>query len=211
MGEGNSEDVIGLKNKNKELLDKLHKMKGTLSMFDDVDVKALQKDQKTLQKMLKQQEEEKGEYKKLYAKQREDHAQAIDKLKQERTEAQNAVKSLQKQTALSTALIKAKVEPVMLEAAEKLLFNDIGLTDDGNAVVGDKPVEEFVKDWAITDIGKRFVTPPNSGGGAAGSGSSGSKDVDYFDKKSNAYSLTEQAKIAKKNPELYNKLHKQFK
>ena len=54
---------------------------------------------------------------------------------------------------------------------------DVVLTADGEnriAKVGDKPLAEFVKAWAVSDEGKAFVDAPgNSGGGAHGGGSGG--------------------------------------
>jgi hypothetical protein len=76
---------------------------------------------------------------------------------------------------LSTALLANGVKnPAYLEAAEALLYGKVVLTADGEnrvAKVGDKPLADFVKEWAVSDKGKAFVEAPgNSGGGAHGGG-----------------------------------------
>jgi hypothetical protein len=38
-------------------------------------------------------------------------------------------------------------------------------------MVGDKPISEYLKEWATTDEGKHFVAAPNNnGGGSQGGG-----------------------------------------
>jgi hypothetical protein len=42
------------------------------------------------------------------------------------------------------------------------------------ALIGDKPIGDYVKEWTNSDAGKHFVTADNnSGGGANGGGSNG--------------------------------------
>jgi hypothetical protein len=58
------------------------------------------------------------------------------------------------------------------KAAIALLGSQVAVTADGEArvaKVGDKPLADFVKEWAGGDEGKHFVSAPaNSGGGAPG-------------------------------------------
>jgi hypothetical protein len=43
-----------------------------------------------------------------------------------------------------------------------------------SALIGDKPIGDFVKEWTGSDAGKHFVSADNnSGGGANGGGSNG--------------------------------------
>ena len=48
--------------------------------------------------------------------------------------------------------------------------------DARKAMVGDKAIGDFVKEWAGSDAGKKFVAAPiNTGGGAPGGGVPGGK------------------------------------
>jgi len=204
--------VSGLKDKNTELIGKLKKATTQLNGFVDVDLKQLAKDSKTLKALQKKQDEAENNYKKLYGQQTDQHKTDTDKLTSERDTARKEVKTLKKTTKLQTALVEHHVDPVMMQAAEGMLLPEISLTDEGEAMVGDKKVTEFIKSWAETDVGKRFVTDGNSGGGAGGDGGRHpANEAKYFDKASKEYNLTKQAAINKTNPALYQKLAKAAK
>lgn len=60
------------------------------------------------------------------------------------------------------------------------------IVSDGDArkgMIGDKPVADYIKEWAGSDVGKKFVSAPiNSGGGApGGSGGGRSKSISEAD------------------------------
>ena len=75
---------------------------------------------------------------------------------------------------LSDNLAKAGVKAEFLEAAKALLRGNASLKDDKGelkAYIADKPISEFVSEWAQKD-GKAFIAAPQGqGGGASGSGS----------------------------------------
>jgi hypothetical protein len=82
------------------------------------------------------------------------------------------------ENGLSVALLEAGVKnPAYQKAAKAMLAGQVVLTADGEnriAKVGDKPLAEFIKSWAVSDEGKAFVdAPANGGGGASGGGSNG--------------------------------------
>jgi len=186
--------VSGLKDKNTELIGKLKKATTQLNGFVDVDLKQLAKDSKTLKALQKKQDEAENNYKKLYGQQTDQHKTDTDKLTSERDTARKEVKTLKKTTKLQTALVEHHVDPVMMQAAEGMLL------------------PEILKSWAETDVGKRFVTDGNSGGGAGGDGGRHpANEAKYFDKASKEYNLTKQAAINKTNPALYQKLAKAAK
>lgn len=75
--------------------------------------------------------------------------------------------------AMTEALTKAGVrEAVHLKAAKAMLAGQAQIVVDGEnrvAKIGDKPVADFVSEWAKGDEGKFFVAAPhNSGGGSQG-------------------------------------------
>jgi hypothetical protein len=46
--------------------------------------------------------------------------------------------------------------------------------EERKALIGDKPLPDYIKEWAGSDVGKKFVAAPaNSGGGAGGGGGTG--------------------------------------
>ena len=46
--------------------------------------------------------------------------------------------------------------------------------EERKALIGDKPLPDYIKEWAGSDVGKKFVAAPaNSGGGAGGGGGNG--------------------------------------
>ncbi len=76
---------------------------------------------------------------------------------------------------LNAALLEAGVKnPAHLKAAAALIrsSNKVEVKADGDnrsAVVGDKPLADFVKAWATSEDGKHFVAAPaNTGGNANG-------------------------------------------
>ena len=76
---------------------------------------------------------------------------------------------------LSDNLAKAGVKAEFLEAAKALLRGNASLKDDKGelkAYIADKPISEFVSEWAQKD-GKAFIAAPQGqGGGASGGGGS---------------------------------------
>jgi hypothetical protein len=107
---------------------------------------------------------------------------------------------------LTQALTAAGVtDAKLIKAAAAMIRDEFkpAVTIDGEsrvAVIGDKPLAQFVKDWAIGDDGKSFVAAPvNSGGGAAG-GKGGTGQVNPFDPTTK--NVTEQGKLFLQNPTL---------
>lgn len=74
---------------------------------------------------------------------------------------------------LTAALTEAKVDTKFLPAVKAMLSPKVSLNGDGDdrrAVVGDKSLSDFVKEWSQGDEGKAYVSAAgNSGGGAGGS------------------------------------------
>lgn len=106
---------------------------------------------------------------------------------------------------LNAALLAAGVtNPVHLKAASAMIRDggSIEVKVEGDArvaMVGGKPLAEFVKGWSQSDDGKAFVSAQhNSGGGGHGSGGAGTPNPWAKD----TFNLTEQGKIYTQNPQL---------
>ncbi len=79
---------------------------------------------------------------------------------------------------LTAALVEAGVKnPAQLKAVTAMMRGSVAIKVEGaarKAVVGDKELVAYVKEWSLSDEGKQFVAAPqNSGGGSKGSGAGG--------------------------------------
>lgn len=99
---------------------------------------------------------------------------------------------------LTGALDAINVKPELRKAAMALLRNSADIDEDGNVTLGDKPLGDAIKEWAKSDEGKAFIANGSSGGGANGGGKGGDSGVNPWSKES--FSLTEQGKIWKADP-----------
>lgn len=83
----------------------------------------------------------------------------------------NFARNMIVENGLTAALIEANVAPEFMEAARAMLAPSVSVKVEGenrNAVAGDKPVLDYVKEWATSDKGKHFVAASPNGGGATG-------------------------------------------
>lgn len=165
-----------LKGKNTDLLDELKKSRQRVKDFEGFDADevklALQKAKDGERNAL----EEKGEYEKALNLANQQHADEVKTLKADLDAAQGEGKTLRVTTALDKALDKIKVPAHFKPAVLAMHQGNVSVIEkDGKkvAVIGEKPVADFLTGWAETDEGKHFVGDGgNSGGGAAG-GSTG--------------------------------------
>lgn len=77
---------------------------------------------------------------------------------------------------LTSALVAANVAPHFLDAAKTLLSKGATVQVEGDnrrAVVGDKSLGDYVKEWAASDAGKHFIVAPANGGGGSQGNSQG--------------------------------------
>lgn len=118
--------------------------------------------------------------------------------------------------AIAKALVNSRVKDSMMRSAEKIIRADVAVVvKDGKrvAVVGEKTVEEYVKEWAQTEEGKNFIKADVNNGGGGGDGS-GVEFVEsdweiYF--KSETRNYTKQVLLKRQNPALYKKLIEKYK
>lgn len=86
-----------------------------------------------------------------------------------------AVQKLLVDNGLTAELVKIGiVKPAQQKAVKAMLSSQVTVKIDGEnriAVVGDKPLGDFIKEWAASDEGKEFVpAAQNTGSGAQGTG-----------------------------------------
>lgn len=201
------EAVDGLKSKNKELLKDNKELKVAINKFDGIDVDELKQAAEKLKEIETQQNEEKGEYKKLYEKAQQTIETLKNNTKTETTELQQKVVAANIDKHLALSLVGAGVEPELVDAASSLIGTNATQTDDGKIVVGDVELGDFMKEWTTSKVGQRFIGDGNNGNGMSGPGNTDTRaELKYYDKNSPDFSVTEQAKIANKDVALHKRL-----
>ena len=77
---------------------------------------------------------------------------------------------------LSDALVKSGIKPELLKATKSMFANQVQVKVEGDerkAVIGDKPLSDYISEWSKSEEGKHFISAPsNSGGGSTGGGNS---------------------------------------
>lgn len=210
IGDEINSSVEGLLNKNSELLGKLSKAKEQIP--ENIDELLAANDK--LKKIEDGKLEEQGEFKKLLDTAKTQHAEERASLNDSLKTEREIIKKLLVNDGLSKALSKNSINPVLLEAAISILSHNVSVVDiDGKRVaqVGDKSLDDFVKDWSATDVGKNFIlAPSNNGGGSGGNNSNNSSSEFEKHFQSKTWNLTEQAKLLKSDPEKYAILHEKY-
>jgi hypothetical protein len=167
QAEEHGAEIEGLKAKKTELLGKIAKLKADKGGADGPDTDKLEAEVERLS----------GELKTA--------TKALDKATKDLTTVTGERDGLGKQIhnlvadqGLTTALVEAKVPTQLLPAVKALLLPKVAIKtegDDRKAVVGDKALGDFVKEWSQGDEGKHYVAARvNGGGGGPGNPQGGS-------------------------------------
>lgn len=101
---------------------------------------------------------------------------------------------------LTDSLAKSKVKPELMDAAKALLKMQATIkAENGNyqAVIGDKALGEFVKEWATSETGKHFVSAENNSGGGAQGGNNNTQSKTISRSEFETKSQYERATLAK--------------
>lgn len=186
--------IGGLQTKNRELLAKLRKAeKG--SEIDPAEVERLESELETLKGQLSDAN-----------KALKTATKAAEDVTKQFTAEQAFNHRLLIENGLTAELTAAGVtSPHLLKAALAMiqLEHKPGVVAEGEnrvAKIGDKPLADFVKEWAGSDAGKTFVSAGgNSGGGASGGkGAGGGDGANPWAKDS--FNLTKQSELYSTNP-----------
>ena len=155
--------------KNKELLSEVKKLKAKNSDAVDAEKYA---------ELESKFDELKSENDKLVKKYDAD----VKKLNADLSTANGSLNRYLIDAGLSDNLAKAGVKAEFLEAAKALLRGQASLKDEKGelkAYIADKPISEFVSEWAQKD-GKAFIAAPQGqGGGAGGSNNTASASAKW--------------------------------
>lgn len=159
------ESLDKLETKNSELLDEAKKAKAELRKVKEIspdDVAAIEAERdKALVDLA------------AANKAAKDAVVAAEKATKALTDEQGFTQRLLIQDGLKAALIENGVKDAdYIDTLSAKFAQGAAIAVDGDkrvAKVGDKSLSEYIKEWAATDAGKKFVEAPvNSGGGAGG-------------------------------------------
>ena len=119
-----------------------------------------------------------GDWAKVEAQLKASHAAEIDKLNKTIADLNTARDRLVIADGLKAQLTAANVPAALIPAVEALMKTrdaKVEIDAQGNFVgkIGDKPLADYVKEWAASEEGKHFIPADNSGGGAPGAGKGG--------------------------------------
>lgn len=126
-------------------------------------------------------------------------------------------------SALTSAVSEIKVAGPFVKAVKAMFKDKVKVVDgeDGPVAMiegeyGEQPVSAYLKEWAQTDEGKEFVAARMNGGGHEGrsSGSSGQiknpfKKVTAEGKPNPAFSMSEQGRLVKDQPDVARRMAKE--
>ena len=153
-------ELGALSAKNSELLRevKIARAKAKGVEIDPNDFMALQTENETLKSQLD--------------KIAKDNTKTIEQLQASLNEKDGALQSYLIDNGLNDAMLKAGIKPEFMAAAKAMLKSQTKLMADNgqySELMGEKPLNEAIAEWAAGDEGKHFVSAPaNSGGGATG-------------------------------------------
>lgn len=153
-------ELGALSAKNSELLRevKVARAKAKGVEIDPNDFMALQSENETLKSQLDKVAKE--------------NTKTIEQLQASLTEKDGALQSYLIDNGLNDAMLKAGIKPEFMAAAKAMLKSQTKLMAENgqySALMGEKPLNEAIAEWAAGDEGKHFVSAPaNSGGGATG-------------------------------------------
>jgi hypothetical protein len=154
------EAMEALNAKNRELLGevKIARAKAKGVEIDPNDFMALQNENETLKSQLDKVAKE--------------NTKVIEGLQATISEKDGALQSYLIDNGLNDAMLKAGIKPEFMTAAKAMLKSQTKLMAENgqySALMGEKPLNEAIAEWAAGDEGKHFVSAPaNSGGGATG-------------------------------------------
>ena len=159
------EATQGLANKNKELLAELKEARKG-KQIDPAEIDKLQSKIDSLESDL------------LNAnKSLKDGNKAYEKLKADLDAESGFTSKLLLDNGLTDALVKNNIAAPFIPAVKAMLISQAKIQIDGNdrkAMIGDKELVAFVKEWSASDEGKNFISAPANAGGGSSGGSGGS-------------------------------------
>lgn len=157
--------TAGLKSKNTELLNEIKKLRKGQEI-DPQTVTDLESKIDDLQSKLNDA-----------TKQAKDATKQVDAMKAQLDNESSFSRNLLIENGLNDGLVGLGVkDPDYLAAARAMFISQAQVAEiDGKRVVklGEKPLQDALKDWGATESAKKFIAAPQNGGGGSNGGRSG--------------------------------------
>jgi hypothetical protein len=196
--------IAALEAKNAELLAEKAKEK-TKREETDARLARLEKDAETEREKLEADKAKAlGDWDRREADLKAKHAEELAKVTADLTKERGARDRLVIDNALSAAIdgagVSAELKPAVLAMLRAQNKASVEINGDGDFVgkLGDKPVADFIGEWAKSDAAKPFVANGNSGGG--GSGGNGGIKLDGNPYDPSKPNFTQQAHLERHEP-----------
>ncbi len=189
----------GLISKKDELINKLNKLKDEGSATQ-AELEQLRQLKNTYEQ---QQAESQGKYQEALEIAEKRMQSELEKAQSQLAEYQQREQNYLINDGLNRAFDKAEIKPELKPAVEALFKSQATVTD-GQAMIGDKSLSEYIQEWAKSDEGAPFVLEPHNSGGNANGSSPVTGGKSFSD-----MSLTERSILANTNPALYEQLSQQ--
>ena len=183
--------------KKDELLEKLNKTKQSLTDEESAGekLKALEA------KLEREQLESKQNYTDALDLQKQEYDASISKLTNSEGEKDLLIHKLLVENGLTAELMALNVNKDLLPMIQQGLSVQAKVAD-GQAMIGDKTLSEYCKEWSETPAGKAScLAPDNSGTGSEGSRINGDSSKKWSD-----YNSSELSQIHRTNPDEYSRL-----
>lgn len=164
QAEEHEEEIEGLRNKNTELLGKLKKARENGGGDNTAEIERLENELAETQRKLSKSEGDLRQTKRDLDTRTGERDTAIGERDNEREISRNEVVN----NRLTAELVAVNVASEFLDDVTASLARQVTVKEvEGKreAFVGDKPLSEFVKEWAGSDKGKHYVKAPANGGG----------------------------------------------
>jgi len=202
----------GLESNATKLKEDLRKAKLSAGKVSDDEIETLRVAAAKAAEYERKQMEDKGEWEKLTAQSRDQHAAAVAGLEGDLAKERKTTRKLLIDGGLASALAANNCNPALLTASVKLLADDITVVEQDGvfvAKVGDLSVADYVKEWATGDVGKNFMLAPmNSGGGGKpfSEGGGVNEAEGFFDPNSVNFNRTKQFELRQSDPDMHAQL-----
>jgi hypothetical protein len=166
-------DIDGLKSKNSELINSLKKTK----TGSEEELKILREFKENAE--LEEAKRVK-DFEKALSLKEEQFNKKLDELTSSKNDLNSRYEKIMIDNELSKQLDGLNIDKDFKDAVTALLRPQIQLKE-GAAMASDKPMSEFLKEWAGSDNAKRFIkAPENNGGGAGGGDKSGGPELSHL-------------------------------
>jgi len=213
----------------KKQLDAIKRKAGPLADLDDIDLSDV--DEERIQSLLPYLTGEKEfpssddkdtdpkhkvDVDKIKANAVKPYERKLSEIEQERDGLRNELHRHIRDSALTTALSKEKIDEPYFDAAMALFRSRVKVVEDEGKLVpmiedetmGEVPVDKFVKEWGQTDQGKAFKQAAgNTGGGGRGGNGSGKVKNPWSP---DNWNMTEQGRITREDPERARKMASEY-